>query len=69
MTEKLKKQIKNELKAYQKKGIELELNEQEASPKEIAAACITAEEGSYMRDYAYDDSGNIRRINFRYIKN
>lgn len=67
MAEKLKKQLTNELKAYRKQGIELQLNDHQASPKEIAATCTTAEEGSYMRDYECDASGKIRRLNFQHI--
>ena len=43
------------------------LNAHKASPKEIAAACTTAEEGSYMRDYECDSSGKISRLNFQHI--
>lgn len=67
MAEKLKKQLTHELKAYRKKGIELQLNYRQASPKEIAAACTAAEEGSYMRDYECDASGKIKRLNFQCI--
>lgn len=67
MAEKFKKKLTNELKAYRRQGVELMLNARQASPKEIAAACTTAEEGSYMRDYECDDSGRISRLNFQHI--
>ena len=67
MTEKFKKKLTNELKAYGRQGVELMLNARQASPKEIAAACTTAEEGSYMRDYECDASGKISRLNFQHI--
>lgn len=67
MTEKFKKKLTNELKAYRRQGVELMLNARQASPKEIAAACTTAEEGSYMRDYECDASGKITRLNFHHI--
>ncbi len=67
MTEKFKKKLTNELKAYRRQGVELMLNARQASPKEIAAACTTAEEGSYMRDYECDASGKISRLNFQHI--
>ena len=67
MTEKFKKKLTNELKAYRRQGVELMLNARQASPKEIAAACTTAEEGSYMRDYEGDASGKISRLNFQHI--
>ena len=67
MTEKFKKKLTNELKAYRRQGVELMLNARQASPKEIAAACTTAEEGSYMREYECDASGRIRRLNFQHI--
>ena len=67
MIEKFKKKLTNELKAYRRQGVELMLNARQASPKEIAAACTTAEEGSYMRDYECDASGKISRLNFQHI--
>ena len=67
MAERLKKTLKHELKAYRRQGVELTLNSRQASPKEIAAACTTAEEGSYMRDYECDASGKISRLNFQHI--
>ena len=67
MTEKFKKKLTNELKAYRRQGVELMLNARQASPKEIAAACTPAEEGSYMRDYECDASGKISRLNFQHI--
>ena len=67
MTEKFKKKLTNELKAYRRQGVELMLNARQASPKEIAAACTTAEEGSYMREYECDASGKISRLNFQHI--
>ena len=67
MTEKFKKKLTNELKAYRRQGVELMLNARQASPKEIAAACTTAEEGSYIRDYECDASGKISRLNFQHI--
>ena len=67
MTEKFKKKLTNELKAYRRQGVELMLNARQASPKEIVAACTTAEEGSYMRDYECDASGKISRLNFQHI--
>ena len=67
MAENFKKKLTNELKAYRRQGVELMLNAHKASPKEIAAACTTAEEGSYMRDYECDASGKISRLNFQHI--
>ena len=67
MAERLKKTLKHELKAYRRQGVELTLNARQASPKEIAAACTTAEEGSYMREYECDASGKISRLNFQHI--
>ena len=67
MAEKFKKILTNELKAYRRQGVELMLNARQASPKEIAVACTTAEEVSYMRDYECDESGRISRLNFQHI--
>lgn len=66
---KQKKKLTTELKAYEKKGIELLLDSHKASPKKIARACIAAEEGSYMREYECDANGKVKRLRFQCIKN
>ncbi len=63
-----KKKLKAELKAYQRKGIELQLGNEKSSPKKIAKACITAEEGTYMREYECDANGRVKRLSFQWIK-
>ena len=63
-----KKKLKAELKAYQKKGIELQLGNEKSSPKKIVKACSTAEEGTYMREYECDANGRVKRLSFQWIK-
>lgn len=63
-----KKRLKAELKAYQKRGIELQLDNEISSPKKIVKACIAAEEGSYMREYECDADGRVRRLSFHWIR-
>ena len=62
------KPLKDELKLYEKNGIELFLNGEPSSPKSIAKACMIAEDGCYMRDYTEDEKGRIARVNFDRIR-
>ncbi|HCT89825.1 MAG TPA: hypothetical protein DF613_00355 [Lachnospiraceae bacterium] len=63
-----KKQLKSELKLYEKQGVILKLEDQKMSPKEIARACYVAEEGSYMRDYVCDEGGELKMLCFNLIR-
>ena len=58
------KPLREELKLYQKSGIQLFMDGEPSTPKDIAKACLIAEGGGYMRDYTEDESGRIARVDF-----
>lgn len=58
------KPLREELKLYQKSGIQLFMDGETSTPKDIAKACLIAEGGGYMRDYTEDESGRIARVDF-----
>lgn len=62
------KPLKDELKEYQKMGIGLYLEGNPSTPKNIARACMIAEDGGYMRDYTEDEKGRIAKVNFDHIR-
>lgn len=62
------KPLKDELKDYRKQGIRLFLDGDPSTPKDIARACMIAENGGYMRDYTTDEQGRIAKVNFDFIK-
>ena len=59
--------LETELQTYQSCGISLLLEGRESSPESIAAACMVAERGTYMRDYIQDQNGKIERIYFNFV--
>lgn len=62
------KPLKKELKLYQKSGIQLFMDGEPSTPKDIARACLIAEGGGYMRDYTEDEQGRIARVDFDRIR-
>ncbi len=65
--EKEMEDLRSELREYRRQGIELLLDGESSTPKEIARACVIAEDGTYMRDYT-GEGGEIRRINFEFVE-
>ncbi len=65
--EKEMEDLRSELRKYRRQGIELFLDGESSTPKEIARACVIAEDGTYMRDYA-GEGGEIKRINFEFVE-
>lgn len=57
-----------ELLIYQKRSICLYLDGRQSTPHEIIHACMTAEDGGYMRDYIGDDSGKLVKISFDRVR-
>ncbi|MDY3918723.1 MAG: hypothetical protein SOZ59_06930 [Candidatus Limivivens sp.] len=57
-----------ELQAYYREGIRLWLDGRPSNPRQIARACSTGEECSYMRDYIRDDEGEILGIGFDHVE-
>ena len=62
------KPLKKELETYKKSGIRLFMNGEPSTPKDIAKACMIAEDGGYMRDYTADEEGRIAKVNFEHIR-
>ena len=62
------KPLKDELKEYRKRGIRLYLEGNPSTPKDIAKACMIAEDGGYMRDYTEDEKGHIAKVNFDHVR-
>lgn len=56
-----------ELEAYETFGISMKLDNYPASPMQIVTAHMVEEESAYMRDYVWDDKGNVRELTFHNI--
>lgn len=67
--EKEMEDLRRELREYRRQGIGLYLDGKSSTPKEIARACVIAENGTYMRDYGDNEGGEIRSINFEFVEN
>lgn len=60
--------LRSELEKYQKQGVKLWLDGQPGTPKSIAKAHLIAEEGTYMRDYVRDDTGEVANLYFNLVR-
>lgn len=67
-TEKYKKFFA-ELEMYEQSGVSMRLNNYPASPMQIVTAHMVREEQAYMRDYVWDEKGQVRELSFHNIKN
>lgn len=66
---KLYKDLYAELEKYENRGVSIRLNNQPASPMQIVTAHMVKEENAYMRDYVWDDKGDVKEIVFHSISN
>ena len=57
-----------ELEQYEDSGISMTLNDYPASPMQIVTAHMVREEPEYMRDYVWDEQGQIKKVAFYSIK-
>lgn len=57
-----------ELQNYKKRGVELQLDGRPSTPMSICHACRIAEEGYYMRDYTFNQNGDIKKISFDFVE-
>lgn len=57
-----------ELEKYENSGVSMKLENQVVSPMQIVEACIVREETNYMRDYIYDEEGNLKELTFYNIE-
>ncbi len=53
-----------ELEKYESSGVSMKLNDYPASPMQIVTAHMVREDSSYMRDYEWDDKGQVRELTF-----
>lgn len=58
-----------ELEKYENRGVSIRLNNQPASPMQIVTAHMVKEENAYMRDYVWDEQGDVKEIGFHSISN
>lgn len=56
-----------ELEEYENSGIRIKLNDYPASPMQIVSALMVREESSYMRDYVWDDKGQVKELAFHNV--
>ena len=64
----LYKDLYAELEKYENRGVSIRLNNQPASPMQIVTAHMVKEE-NYMRDYVWDDKGDVKELGFHSISN
>lgn len=57
-----------ELETYRRQGIPLMLNGRPSTPSEIEQACSIAEEGVYMRDYVQNERGEVKELDFDFVR-
>ncbi|MCQ2512378.1 MAG: hypothetical protein MJ092_03215 [Lachnospiraceae bacterium] len=61
--------LEHELKKIARNGASLYLEGRKSDAKEIAAACVFNEETSYMRDYVWNESGQLTQLKFDAVNN
>ena len=59
----------SELKQYEKRGIDILMDGYQVSPMQIVTAHMVKEENAYMRDYVWDDKGDVKELGFHSISN
>ena len=65
----LYKDLYAELEKYENRGVRIRLKDQPASPMQIVTAHMVKEENAYMRDYVWDDKGDVKEVGFHSISN
>ena len=56
-----------ELEQYESFGVNMKLEGCPASPMQIVSAHMVKEDQVYMRDYVWDERGNIKELTFHRI--
>ncbi|MEE1314525.1 MAG: hypothetical protein UHS49_02005 [Faecalimonas sp.] len=67
MAEERYKKFFAELETYERSGVSMRLNDHPASPMQIVTAHMVREDQSYMRDYVWDEKGQVRELTFHNI--
>ena len=57
-----------ELNQYEKRGVYMEMEGNQASPTQIVKAHMVRENCVYMRDYVLDETGDIIALYFNHLK-
>ncbi|MBO5461079.1 MAG: hypothetical protein J5983_04705 [Ruminococcus sp.] len=57
-----------ELANYERKGVCILMNGSYASPMQVVKAHMVREDGTYMRDYEMNATGNLEKLDFVDIK-
>ena len=68
MDEKTYKTLFVELQLYEQSEVRMMLENHPASPMQIVSAHMVKEDSVYMRDYVWDDKGQIKELVFHNIK-
>ncbi len=63
----VRQNLKMELDAMQDSGVVLYIDDEPASPEQIAAKCVQ-EKLTYMADYVMADTGKLKEIRYDRIK-
>ena len=59
-----------ELQNYADRGVTFRLRNKPATPEEIVEAFVVEDRrGGYMRDYIWDDDGEVRELRFDKVTN
>ena len=57
-------QLYQELSSYERKGVYLAMEGNPASPTQIVKAHMMRENPVYMRDYMWDEKGDLKKLTF-----
>ena len=68
MQEKEYRSLFTELTHYEDVGISMKLDDSPASPMQIVTAHMLKEDRAYMRDYVWDEKGQLTGLIFHDIK-
>ena len=68
MNDETYKNLFAELEQIEHSGVSINLNDHPASPMQIVTAHMVREESNYMRDYVWDEKGEVKKLIFTEIK-
>ena len=61
-------QLFQELSTYEREGVYLAMEGNPASPTQIVKAHMMREDIAYMRDYIWDEKGDLKKLHFYQIE-
>ncbi len=67
MEEKKYQNLFAELSEYETYGVSIKLDDAPASPMQVVTAHMVKEECTYMRDYVWDEKGQMKELSFHHI--